>query len=399
MIKVVWLIKNLVPYHHARYEAFASSFSGEAHLIQVTNRDPFGVLEFKAPKSSYVLHSLFPERNNSDISSVELWQELGRCLEAIDPDCVCVSGWGMTIGRMMELWALRSRVPTVIFSESTEYDFERSFLKEGIKKQLVRAASSALVGGQAHREYMQQLGMDTNCIFLGHNVVDSSHFSAPAVKRPDSLPDWFELNPYFLVCTRFGQKKNIPSLVRAYALYYGRSREEGDQAFDLVIAGDGELRGEIEATVAASGVADKVKLLGAVDYSTLPWLYQNAQAFVHASTTEQWGLVVNEAMAAGVPVLISRRCGCAPDLVINDENGFQFDPFSEPDMAQVLWKFHCLPEKKRVSMGECSRKIIAQWGPARFAEGLSGAVNQVVGKKGSAAWLPRLLLWMMLGRV
>ena len=133
MIKVVWLIKNLVPYHHARYEAFASSFSGEAHLIQVTNRDPFGVLEFKAPKSSYVLHSLFPERNNSDISSVELWQELGRCLEAIDPDCVCVSGWGMTIGRMMELWALRSRVPTVIFSESTEYDFERSFLKEGLR--------------------------------------------------------------------------------------------------------------------------------------------------------------------------------------------------------------------------------------------------------------------------
>jgi 1,2-diacylglycerol 3-alpha-glucosyltransferase len=52
-----------------------------------------------------------------------------------------------------------------------------------------------------------------------------------------------------------------------------------------------------------------------------------ASAFIQASTTEQWGLVVNEAMASGLPVLVSERCGCAPDLVKNGVNGYTFDPY------------------------------------------------------------------------
>ena len=171
------------------------------------------------------------------------------------------------------------------------------------------------------------------------------------------------------MCTRFGQKKNIPSLVRAYALYYGRSREEGDQAFDLVIAGDGELRGEIEATVAASGVEDKVKLLGAVDYSTLPWLYQNAQAFVHASTTEQWGLVVNEAMAAGVPVLISRRCGCAPDLVINDETASSLIPLVNLIWLRFYGNFIACLKKRESPWGSAAERLLHSGGPRVLLRG------------------------------
>ena len=391
-MKVVWLIQNLVPYHHARFEAFASEFPGEAHLIQVTNQDDFGVLEFQAESSTYTLHTLFPGQKRSALLNKDLMGKLDECLLAINPDCICISGWGMAIGQLMQLWAVRHQIPTVVFSESTAYDMTRSAWKEWIKKKLVRASSAALVGGHPHAEYIQQLGMPADSVFLGHNVVDSSHFSAPASARPSHLPPVLEQEPYLLVCTRFGQKKNIPFLVRAFAAYQRKCEEDSVKGFRLVVAGDGDLREEIEKAIESENMGSRVDMLGAVDYNSLPWLYQNAEAFVHASTTEQWGLVVNEAMAARVPVLISSRCGCAPDLVLDGENGFQFDPFSEEDLTATLWKFHNLSADERSRMGANGARIVQDWGPARFGGSLLKAVDCSV----KAGTPPKNLLVAML---
>lgn len=381
-MNVVWLIQNLVPYHHARFEAFASGFLGEAHLVQVTNHDDFGVLEFQAESSTYTLHTLFPGQKRSALSNGDLMGKLDECLVAIKPDCLCISGWGMAIGQLMQLWAVRHQIPTVIFSESTLYDSTRSAWKEWVKQKLVRASSAALVGGHPHAEYIQQLGMPSDRVFLGHNVVDSSHFSSPAPARSSHLPSELEQEPYLLVCTRFGQKKNIPFLVHAFAAYHRKCEENSGKGLRLVIAGDGELRKEIEKTIESESLGSRVHMLGAVDYNSLPWLYQNAEAFVHASTTEQWGLVVNEAMAAKVPVLISSRCGCAPDLVLDGENGFQFDPFSKEGIIATLWKFHNLSTDERNRMGERSAQIVQEWGPSRFGDSLLKAVDCAV-KAGS----------------
>lgn len=396
-MNVVWLIQNLVPYHHARFEAFAEVFDGEAHLIQVTDQDEFGVLEFHAENSDYNLHTLFPERSRSELSNKVVMRKLEECLACVEPDCVCVSGWGMAIGQILQFWAIRNRVPVVMFSESTSYDMARSVWKEWVKKKLVGAASAALVGGRPHAEYIQQLGMPNDHVFLGHNVVDSSHFMEPAPIRPAHLPTLLEQRPYLLACTRFGQKKNLPFLVRAFASYHRKCEEQNVEGFRLIIAGDGELRGEIEEAIAIEGVSDCVIMLGAVDYSSLPWLYQNAAAFIHASTTEQWGLVVNEAMAAGVPVLISSRCGCAPDLVSEGGNGFCFDPFSKEEVVATLWKFHILPEEGRARMGLCGSQTIQNWMPSRFGDSLLKAVACALADRPSPSLLmERMLLHLLL---
>lgn len=398
-VKVVWLIQNLVPYHHARFETFAASFDGETHLIQVTDMDPFDVLEFKAPHTSYVLHTLFPGQARSGLLSRSLRSELAACLGSIEPDCAFVSGWGMQIGQLMQLWALRHGIPVVIFSESTAYDMSRIGWREWVKKQLVGAASAALVGGQPHAEYIQQLGMPEEAVFLGHNVVDSSHFSAAAKSRPARLPDILEQKPYFVACTRFGRKKNLPRLVEAYAAYLARCRQTSVECAILAIAGDGEFREEIEKAIARHGVGGEVLLLGAVEYGSLPWLYQNSYAFVHASTTEQWGLVVNEAMAAGAPVLVSRRCGCAPDLVREGGNGFQFDPYDPAGIEDALWSFSGLPPARQQAFGAKGREIVAEWGPERFAAGLTQATTHALetgGQKHTA--VARVLLHILLAR-
>jgi glycosyltransferase involved in cell wall biosynthesis len=110
---------------------------------------------------------------------------------------------------------------------------------------------------------------------------------------------------------------------------------------------------------------------------------------------EQWGLVVNEAMASGLPVLVSKRCGCAADLVQEGGNGWTFDPRNEEEMATLMLKV-ASDEKERLKMGRKSRQIITEWGPARFASGLSLAIDAALSApKNRAGLLDRLILWAM----
>ena len=128
--------------------------------------------------------------------------------------------------------------------------------------------------------------------------------------------------------------------------------------FDLIIAGDGEERAHLEKTIRECGISNHVHLVGAKGYEELPFFYAHAGAFIHASTTEQWGLVVNEAMASGLPVLVSNRCGCAKDLVQDGVNGWTFDPADEGRMADLM-KIVVVNEDQRLRMGMKSREMIS----------------------------------------
>ena len=100
-------------------------------------------------------------------------------------------------------------------------------------------------------------------------------------------------------------------------------------------------------------------------------------------------------MAAGLPVLVSNRCGCAADLVKEGENGWTFDPKNEDEMADLMLKISGDEEQRR-EMGRKSREIIENWGPARFASGLSSAIEAALSApKKKTGLIDRLILWAM----
>src|SRR5215475_6180738 len=104
-----------------------------------------------------------------------------------------------------------------------------------------------------------------------------------------------------------------------------------------------------------------VHLPGFRHYDELPVYYALANAFVHASTIEQWGLVVNEAIASGLPVIVSNRCGCAPELV--NGNGFTFDPSSEHELTARLLEMASLADEERKQLADASYRIAANFAP------------------------------------
>ena len=376
-LRVVSLVTNLVPYHHARWEAFSVKYP-KTTLLQIVPGDRFGVLEYAPKSTAYVPKTLFVGSSWDSIPAGEMEVAICSELNALAPQVVFLNGYAARFNWIALGWCLKRDIPVVICSESNEFDEIRRPWKEAIKRLFVSRCSAGLAGGKPQADYLVKLGLSRDSVFCGYDVVDNQHFSQGALKaRMEGSSVRFRLglpNRYFFSCARFEQKKNLPFLLRAFATYCGRSKADGVASCDLVIAGEGRDRALLERTIEESGISGKVHLIGPQNYQDLPTYYGLAEAFIHASTTEQWGLVVNEAMAAGLPVIVSARCGCVFDLVHEGINGMTFDPSNGEELAGKMMEIST-NSSRRALMGEASVKIIAEWSPERFARGAEEAVR------------------------
>jgi glycosyltransferase involved in cell wall biosynthesis len=399
MTQVAGILTSLVPYHHARWQTFAQISKASCVIVELTNKDEFSVLEFSQVESSrYERITLFPQRIPSHLSVSDICRDIYRTLDQQRPACVCLNGYASPLALGALHWCLRNRVPAVMMSESTVWDEPRKPWKEWLKSRVIRLCSSALVGGAPHADYMALLGMPRERIALGYDAVDNDYFDLGSqktrsrefeIRKKHGLPE-----KYFLACARFTPKKNLPRLVEAYAQY----RKLGVAPWDMVILGDGGGREALVTLCSKLGLEKNVHLVGAKPYDELPIYYGMASAFIQASTTEQWGLVVNEAMASGLPVLVSNRCGCARDLVQDGVNGFTFDPYNAEDMTQKMLQLTASGAQLS-AFGNASQEIIAKWSPQRFANGLSQAVEVALSAPPPrSTWFNRFLIWILMRR-
>ena len=251
------------------------------------------------------------------------------------------------------------------------------------------------------RDYLHELGMPRECIFDGYDAIDNEHFARPDELAPQNVRSELGLRrPYFLASNRFIEKKNLPCLINAYEGYRkqgNRKQETGergsgeDSVWDLVLLGDGPEKESLVRQVADLGLTDVVHFPGFRQYDELPKYYWGADAFLHASTTEQWGLVINEAMAAGLPVIASSRCGSTTDLVIDGETGFVFDPLDTETLTDRMIRI-AGDESLRARMSVAATRHVAHWGPERFANGMKQAVDAAMSGAPRAGWMDRLIL-------
>jgi glycosyltransferase involved in cell wall biosynthesis len=152
---------------------------------------------------------------------------------------------------------------------------------------------------------------------------------------------------------------------------------EVEKAPQLMIVGDGPLRDAVIQRARELAIQDRLLMPGHLEYAEMPQIYHGACAFVLFSTTEQWGLVVNEAMSAGCPVLVSDRAGCVPELVSNGVNGFTVDPFDPKDLAEKLLYLHRHPSI-RSAFGLRSRNIIGAFSPRAHADNVINVAKHAV---------------------
>ncbi len=379
-MNVCILFYNLGGYHLARFDAAkrmcdANGWTlGGIEIAGSTEEHPWG--DVKRP--GYI-RTLMPFRNDPQptVGDPDL---LTSALRELKPDVIAIPGWGYDFSRIAIRWARKNHCRLILMSESKKDDSPRNFLIELVKKHYcVNKFDSALVGGKKHRDYLIELGMDQTGIFTGYDVVDNQHFTRSAQtarggkpgSRPDGLPD----RPYFLAATRFLPRKNLSMLIDGFAAAINSGKMKAD--YDLVVLGGGtpEQEKSIGDQIVRLKLERRIHLPGFVEYSLIPTWYAYADAFAHPAISEQWGLVVNEAMACSLPVLLSNTCGCYPELLDEGVNGFSFDPHRADDLARALIDISRADLKK---MGDASlQKINTEFSTDEFASGLLSAIRTI----------------------
>lgn len=375
---VCWIVVNSVPYHEARVKAAVEARRLRLSLIQITEVDSFRVLQTSSDSEYFNRYTLFPGVAWDRIDGRAMARKLELELDKLRPSVVCINGWSFGGAVAALKWATANGVPVIVMSESTAHDARRTWLAEQVKRRILASCSAALVGGAPHRQYLRDLGVAEEVIFTGYDAVDNEHFRKGASRARQHGSDLrYALGlpaRYFFACSRFTKKKNLIGLLQGYARY---RRWHGTAAWKLVVAGDGELKSELLRAREEMDLQDSVEFVGAKSYVELPAYYGLASCFVHASTTEQWGLVVNEAMAAGLPVLVSNRCGCACDLVEEGRNGYLFDPYDPASLAGAMYTI-AAERRDQAAMGAASREIVSRWSPENFAENLALAAEKAL---------------------
>jgi glycosyltransferase involved in cell wall biosynthesis len=398
---VAVVFHHIGPYHHARLNAAADRLAVTGIEWSSKGYDSWGAADVPA---CYQKISLFSEATERYPAKAQLRRTFWSALEQANPDVVAVNGWNNFGSLVATDCCVRRGIPIVVMSESARQDEPRTWWKEMIKRRIVALYSAALVGGQRHVEYLVELGMPQDRSFTGYDVVDNDYFArrtleirnshlrrgyggqaASEIRKQYGLPD-----NYFLASARFVEKKNLPMLIRAYAAYRQKSEASGNPPWDVVLLGDGPMREALKSQLSTLNLHRHVRLPGFKQYDELPVYYALAKAFVHASTTEQWGLVVNEAIASGLPVIVSSRCGCVPELV--QDNGFTFEPTDEHELGSRLLQMASLSDDERRRLGDASYRVAANVAPERFGEGLQQGAQLALSDSRKTALLSRMLV-------
>jgi glycosyltransferase involved in cell wall biosynthesis len=287
-------------------------------------------------------------------------------------------GWG-SISALLGIAACRwAGIPFFLYGDSSFPPPETTMssrIRARVLRFLFRNASGFMVSGALNADYYRHYGADPNHFFLLPWAVDNERFAEASRFVPgerESLRARFGIRPdqtVFVFSAKLVERKDPMTLLRAYEQLPDRDRAA------LLFLGDGVLREPLEAFVRENNLAS-VHFAGFVNQSDLPKYYGISDVFVLPSMYEPRGAVINEAMACGLPVIVTDRCGSIGDIVLDGENAFIYPAGDAAALSASMARLVDDPEL-RARMAQRSRAIIATWTFARGVEGVKAALAYV----------------------
>lgn len=289
-------------------------------------------------------------------------------LKRWEPDAVLVYGWAF-YAHLKIMRYFKGKLPVLFRGDSTNIDEPKGFNIKKIFRRffliwVYKHIDKALYVGLKNKEYFEKHNVSVEKLVFAPHAIDNKRFqhipycdNKVSAWRKEMLID--EDNIVFLFAGKFHSKKDPLTLIKAFL-------KINDQNCHLVLAGDGLLEKEMKKI--ASNYPN-VHFLTFQNQSKMPLLYHLCDVFVLPSVGpgETWGLSINEAMAAGKPILVSDKAGCAVDLIIPNENGYIFQGGDCNDLSEKLNLF--IKRKSDLKqMGEKSSQIINDWNIAKLAE-------------------------------
>jgi glycosyltransferase involved in cell wall biosynthesis len=291
-------------------------------------------------------------------------------------DALWVHGYASINSLQAILAANTLGIPVLLRAESWLNDRDRSPLKLALKRLALRALRPAIAAtlpiGTLNAHYWQHYFGDHVPQFPMPYAVDNDYFADRAAAPHLDLRADLNLDParpIILFASKLQPRKRCMDLLEAYRL---------DPTPHLIIAGDGEERPRLEAFTRDNSLTN-VRFVGFQNQSILPQYFALADIFVLPSRHEPWGLIVNEAMAAGCPCIVSDEVGCHADLITNGVEGFVFPAGNIPALFAALSGIFADPDAA-AEMGQAAATRIRSWSFEQDVAALRAALSHTTRK-------------------
>lgn len=353
-MKIALLTEIPAPYRIPLFNALAAEPDVELRVLFLAERDPRRA--FYAPHRE---EWRFDARvlGGPSLRRGGRWLVVSRGvlreLRRFRPEAVAVGGWNQPAFWQALAYTRARRIPLLVWIESTLRDARsESRALASARSAMVRGAAGAFVPGRAAAEYARSLGVPEERIALAPNAVDSDLFAAAdRAPRDDCI---------FLYAGRLDAEKGLDVLLEAFR----------DVPGELWIAGSGTEDERLRRLA-----PERVRFLGALDRDALAPVYAEADVFVLPSRSEPWGMVLNEAAAAGLPLVATDGVGAADDLIEEGVNGFRVRAGDAGALAAALRRLAEDPALRQ-SAGRESRRIVEAFTPEAWAHGVAALARR-----------------------
>jgi 1,2-diacylglycerol 3-alpha-glucosyltransferase len=379
--RLLIITEIIAPYRIPVFNALAQRPEVDLHVVFLSETDPT-LRQWMVYKNEIRFpYRVLPSwRHHLGKYNILLNRAVHATLNEIKPDVIICGGYNYPAAWLAAYWAKRCSVPFVLWTESSAMDRRgSSFPVEFLKKHFLSLCAAFVVPGKSSLDYLNQLGISEQRIVTARNAVDIEFFSSMAqtVDRRDCEARARHQLPqrYFLFVGRSVKEKGIFDLLDAYEQLDAELR----RSIGLVFVGDGSDSRELQKK-ALKIQPGEIRFPGYVHREELPKIYGLAEAMVFPTHTDPWGLVVNEAMACGLPVIATSVAGCTSDLVQDNWNGFIVAPGDPSSLANAMEKLATDQELQR-QMSSHSRERIQAYSPASWAQGIVDAVDTLLVRK------------------
>lgn len=371
------LITEIIsPYRIPLFNVLAKQEGIDLHIIFLAETDP-ELRKWKVCKDEIKFsYQVLPSwRKRIGRYNCLLNRGIESALSAFAPDVVLCGGYNYVASWQALLWSRMNHVPLLLWSESNIQDIRRDHaIVEFMKREFLSRCSGFVVPGRSAGEYLRAHKVREELIFVAPNAVDNELFATSALEaRQHAEARRSELDlpgRYFLFVGRLVREKGVFELLSAYAKLDKTIREQ----VGLVLAGDGAERARLEA-IASTISPGRVHFPGFAQRELLTSYYALAEVLILPTYTDPWGLVVNEAMACGLPVIVSQVAGCAADLVTENWNGLLTLLRDESSLVGAMAKIASQPEL-RDFMSANSMQRISHYSPEAWSLGIVRALEE-----------------------
>ncbi len=290
-------------------------------------------------------------------------------------DAIICCAWDTPATFYTSYHATLTGTPFILWSGSTAAEDSRlRRMTAPLVRGLVRRANAWLAYGTRAKEYLASLGADPDRTFLAYNTVETTDFAArsgiSSEEREASRERLgIQTQHVLLYCGNLLDLKGVGDLLEAFAAFAPDAPD-----LTLLLVGSGRDEARYRAFVATGGLSDRVVFAGFAPRDEMPRYYALGDVLVLPSRSEIWGLVINEALACGVPVIATDVCGATADLIEEGVNGI-IVPARNPNALSQAFARYFAPETDRAVMAERARQSIESFSIARTADAFVDAVS------------------------